>query len=45
MNVTFERATVADAGALVELQIRARFFHDDARFVSLTLQIGGPPGL
>src|SRR5258706_6785263 len=41
MDVTFERPTIADAQALVDLQVRA--FHDDARIYP-GVEIGGPPG-
>ncbi len=41
MNLTFERATAADAETLVRLQIAA--FHDDARLYP-GVEIGGPPG-
>ena len=41
MNITFERATPADAEALVKAQIAA--FHDDARLYP-GVEIGGPPG-
>ncbi len=41
MNVAFERATPADAEALVNAQIRA--FHHDARMYP-GVEIGGPPG-
>lgn len=41
MNVTFERATPADAETLVRLQIAA--FHDDARLYP-GVEPGGPPG-
>jgi GNAT superfamily N-acetyltransferase len=40
MNVTFERATPADAEALVAAQIAA--FHDDTRLYGV--ELGGPPG-
>jgi ribosomal protein S18 acetylase RimI-like enzyme len=41
VNITFERATPADAEALVTVQIAA--FHDDARLYP-GVEIGGPPG-
>jgi ribosomal protein S18 acetylase RimI-like enzyme len=41
MNVTCERATPADAEALVKVQIAA--FHDDARLYP-GVELGGPPG-
>lgn len=41
MNVTLERASAADAAALVRLQIAA--FHDDARLYP-GVEPGGPPG-
>lgn len=41
MNVSFERATAADAEALVEAQIAA--FHHDA-VLQPGIAIGGPPG-
>jgi GNAT superfamily N-acetyltransferase len=41
MNIVFERAILADAEALVKVQIRA--FHDDARIYP-GVEIGGPPG-
>ena len=41
MNVTFERATPADAEVLVQAQIAA--FHDDARMYP-GVEAGGPPG-
>ncbi len=41
MNITFERATAADAEALVKVQIAA--FHDDARLYP-GVEMGGPPG-
>ena len=41
MNITFEHPTIADAEALVKLQILA--FHDDARLYP-GVMIGGPPG-
>ncbi len=40
MNITFERATPADAETLVGVQIAA--FHDDARLYGV--ELGGPPG-
>lgn len=40
MSVTFERATDADAEALVSVQIAA--FHDDTRLYGV--ELGGPPG-
>jgi GNAT superfamily N-acetyltransferase len=41
MTVTFERATAADAEALVKLQVLT--FHDDARMYP-GVKLGGPPG-
>ncbi|MEO7908777.1 MAG: GNAT family N-acetyltransferase, partial [Roseiflexaceae bacterium] len=41
MTITFERATVADAEALVEAQIAA-FHHDAVLYPGIA--IGGPPG-
>jgi len=41
MNVTIERATPADAEALVKVQIAA--FHDDTRLYP-GVGLGGPPG-
>jgi GNAT superfamily N-acetyltransferase len=41
MTTTFERATAADADALLHAQIRA--FHDDARLYP-NVELGGPPG-
>ena len=41
MNVTFERATPADAESLVKVQVAA--FHDDARMYP-DVELGGPPG-
>jgi ribosomal protein S18 acetylase RimI-like enzyme len=41
MNISFERATVADAEALVKAQIAA--FHHDAVLYP-EIEIGGPPG-
>ncbi len=41
MQITFERATAADAEALVNVQIAA--FHEDARLYP-GVEIGGPPG-
>jgi GNAT superfamily N-acetyltransferase len=41
MNLTFERATAADAAALVVVQIAA-FHHDAVLYPGV--QIGGPPG-
>jgi len=40
-NIIFERLTLADAPALLDVQIRA--FHDDARLYP-GVEIGGPPG-
>lgn len=40
MNITFPRASIADAPALVDIQIRA--FHDDTRLYGVPLD--GPPG-
>ena len=40
MNITFERATPADADAMVQAQIAA--FHHDS--VLYGVEIGGPPG-
>jgi GNAT superfamily N-acetyltransferase len=41
MTTTFERATLADAEALLPIQIRA--FHDDSRLYP-GVELGGPPG-
>ena len=41
MTVSFKRATMADVGTLVKLQILA--FHDDARLYP-GVRLGGPPG-
>jgi hypothetical protein len=41
MNITFERATAADAQALVRAQVAA--FHNDAVLYP-GVEIGGPPG-
>jgi GNAT superfamily N-acetyltransferase len=41
MDITFERATAADAEALVKLQIAA--FHNDSLLYP-SVEIGGPPG-
>ncbi len=41
MNVTFERATPADAEALVKVQIAA-FHHDSILYPDV--EVGGPPG-
>jgi len=41
MNITFERATVTDAEALVNVQIAA-FHHDAVLYPGV--EIGGPPG-
>lgn len=40
MTIAFKRATLADAVALLEVQIRA--FHDDTRLYGV--ELGGPPG-
>jgi len=41
MEITFERATPADAETLVNIQVRT--FHEDARIYP-GVEIGGPPG-
>ncbi len=41
MNITFDRATPADADALTQAQIRA-FHHDSVLYPGV--EIGGPPG-